>query len=79
MPKPKLPVDLQLGDRTQTAYTANEYVNLIYRGFTVVEDADADLSPAEKAARTRAANKAKSDEETSNVPVGTPVPAGDAN
>jgi len=76
MPKPKLPVDLTKDGRTRTANTATDYVSLVSQGY--VAPAEEDLSPAEKAARTRAANKAREQEETSNVPDGATAPAGDA-
>ena len=78
MPKPKLPVDLAKGDHTRTAYTANEYTDLVFRGYEAVE-VEEDLTPAQKAVRTREANKQQAAEDTSNVPTSTRVPAGDAN
>ena len=72
-----LPVDLSNGQIVLTATTPSEYWNLKYKGFSeeAVEDA---LSPQEKAARTRAANRAKS--ETSDKPdEDVSAQAGDAN
>lgn len=78
MALPSLPVDLQKGDVVLTATTPAEYINLVNgRGFREKE-----LSPQEKAARTRAAKRASGDEQseqdTSNVPDGATDPAGDA-
>lgn len=60
---PELPVELGNADGVQrTASTPTDYWNLVARGFTV-DQADSNLSPQQKAARTRAAKKA---EETSH-------------
>lgn len=79
MPKPNLPVVLVKDDRRLTASTPSEYVDLTYKGFVVDEDAEENLTPAQKAARTRAANRAQEAQDTSNVPAGATDPAGDAN
>lgn len=66
MPKlPTLPVELAKGDIVRTASTPSDYWNLAAAGFTV-EAAEENLSPQEKAARTRAANKAKEEQDTSH-------------
>ena len=76
MPKPKLPVDLTKDGHTRTATTAAEYVALTYRGYQAPSEED--LTPQQKAARTRAENKARGEQETSNDATSTLVPAGDA-
>jgi hypothetical protein len=70
--KLQLPRDLTKGDVTLTATTATEYYNLVNgRGFEPVP-----LTPQEKAARTRAANK---EQEVSSNPDENPdARAGDA-
>lgn len=50
-----LPADLTKGDATRTASTPAEYWDLVYKGFA--PKGESDLTPQEKAARTRAANK----------------------
>lgn len=70
MPKPNLPVVLVKDDRRLTASTPAEYVDLVYKGFVVDQDAEENLSPQQKAARTRAANRARdegSDETVGNT------------
>lgn len=52
-----LPAELSKDGQTRTAASAGEYWDLVYRGFSA-EAAESDLTPQEKAARTRAANKA---------------------
>jgi len=77
MAKLDLPRDLTKGEQTLTANVAADYWNLKARGFVEVE-----LTPQQKAARTRAANKAgdqEGSEKTSNVPDSATDPAGNAN
>lgn len=76
-----LPREFTKGDITRTAATPADYWNLVGSGWTVVEQ-----TPQQKAAHTRRRNAGtegktseQKAEETSNVPVSTPVPAGDAN
>ena len=91
MPSPSLPVDLTNGKVTRTANTPSDYWDLRYQGYTEVDGPATaslthdELTPAQKAARTRAANKAKEDGEhavdTSSEAVDTDLgnQAGDAN
>lgn len=72
-----LPQDLSKGDRTLTASTPTEYWNLVARGFKAPDDTD--LSPQQKAARTRAARRAEEDQVTSNDGNDVVDPAGSAN
>lgn len=88
----ELPRDLVKDGLTRTASTPSEFYDLVYRGFTVVDGpAVAELSydeltPGQKAARTRAENKAREEAEknavdTSNDAVDADLDnqAGDAN
>jgi len=79
MPKPNLPVVLVKDDRRLTASTPAEYVDLTYKGYKVDEEAEENLTPAQKAARTRALHRAQEAQDTSNVPDGATDPAGTAN
>jgi len=79
MPKPKLPVVLVKDERRLTATTPAEYVDLTYKGYVVDQEAEENLTPAQKAARTRAANAAADAQKTSNDQTSTPDPAGTAN
>lgn len=67
MPQPTLPAELKNSESgvTRTASTPGDYWDLVARGYTV-EAAEADLTPQQKAARTRAVNKAKEEEQTSH-------------
>ena len=75
---PELPVQVAKGDVVLTANTPSDYWDYFFRGFTV-EAADEQLSPQEKAARTRARNRQQEEEKTSNVPDSATDPAGNAN
>ncbi len=86
----ELPRDLVKDGVTRTASTPSEYYALVYRGFTVVDGpAVAELSydeltPAQKAARTRAENKAREEAEQNasgeqHPDVDPKAQAGDAN
>ena len=73
---PDLPVELgKPGSPPRTADTASDYWNLVARGYTV-EGLEESLTPQQKAARTRAANKAAADEDDSQE--GATDTAGDA-
>lgn len=82
MAKLNLPVDMSNGTVTQTASTPTDYWNLHARGYTEVDGpavaslSDDELSPQQKAARTRAANKAAAEQEDSQE--GATDTAGDA-
>lgn len=77
-----LPQDLAKGDLVRTANTPTDYHELRWQGFVpqdgpaVAEKSYDELTPAQKAARTRAENKAKEDEKTSSE--GPTDTAGDA-
>lgn len=74
-----LPAVLEKDGNQRTASTPAEYWDLVYRGFSA-SDADPDtvgLSPQQKAARTRAANKAKAESENSSDQVETAGTASD--
>jgi hypothetical protein len=61
-----LPAVLEKNGNQRIANTANDYWTLQYAGFKVVEGADpqtAHLSPQQRGALTRAANKAKAEAE----------------
>jgi hypothetical protein len=61
---PDLPVDMTRGDVRRTAATPTDYWNFVAQGFVVASGAayaelsDDELTPQQKAARTRAARKA---------------------
>jgi len=86
-----LPKDLQKGDGApRTASTPAEYWNLRYAGYTEVDGPAVasvsydELTPAQKAARTRAENKAREEAEQNaggeqNPDVDLDAQAGDAN
>ncbi len=60
-----LPKDVRKGDQTRTAHTPADYWSYRYQGYTdvdgpaVAEVSYEELTPAQKAARTRAENEAK--------------------
>ena len=76
-----LPKDLAKGDITLTASTPAEYWDLRYRGFVEQDGAATaslsydELTPAQKAARTREQNKAREQ----HPDVDPDAQAGDAN
>lgn len=64
MSLPTLPVELHReGSPDRTASTPAEYWDLVYRGFK--PSGEAELSPQQKAARTRAANREQEEQKTS--------------
>lgn len=65
MSLPELPVDVAKGDVVRTASTPAEYWGLHFAGFTV-EANEENLSPQQKAARTRAAHKAEDQKPDTN-------------
>lgn len=65
MSLPDLPVSLGKDGVVREAATPADYWNLVARGFSV-DDAEENLSPQEKAARTRAANKEAEEKNTSH-------------
>lgn len=64
MPLPDLPVDVAKGEIVRTASTPSEYWNLVARGFTA-ENLEEQLTPQQKAARTRAQHKAEEEQQSS--------------
>jgi hypothetical protein len=74
-----LPADLVKNGNVRTVNTAAEYWTLFYDGYAAVdsEAGESQLTPQQKAARTRAANKAKEEQDTSNDG-DTTAAAGDA-
>jgi hypothetical protein len=77
-----LPRDLAKGDVTRTATSPSEYWDLVYRGYSVVDGPAVaslsyeELTPAQKAARTRAEHKAQQEQHPDADPN---AQAGDAN
>lgn len=80
-----LPAELTKGDVVRSASTPSEYWTLVFQGFSTAQagegDGEEDLSPQQKAALTRAANKAKVEDDTSSQSVDKDAgnQAGDAN
>lgn len=79
---PDLPVDMTRGDVRRTAAVPADYWNLVAQGYVVADGAayaelsEDELTPQQKAARTRAARKAAADQEDSQE--GPTDTAGDA-
>ncbi len=81
-----LPIDLAKDGRpTRTASTASDYHALIFQGYkpvdgpAVAEKSYDELTPAQKAARTRAENEAKKAAESGSPDEDIRNQAGDAN
>lgn len=85
MPSPSLPVDLTNGKVTVTANTPSDYWHHRYKGFTEVDGPATasltydELTPGQKAARTRAERKNAVDTSSEAVDTDLGNQAGDAN
>lgn len=64
-----LPAVLEKDGKLRVANTANDYWTLKYQGFNTVEGVEPEavgLSPQQKGARTRAANRAQEEQDSSS-------------